>query len=332
MSSDKREKLLEINNLTTCFDTDNGKITAIEDISFDLYKGESLGILGESGCGKSVTALSMMGLLPEGVGYVENGEIIFNGENLLNLSNKQLRSYRGNKMSMIFQEPMTSLNPVFKVKKQLLEVYETHLGLNKKEGMERAVDILDMVGIPDPEENIDKYPYQLSGGMRQRVMIAIALACQPELLIADEPTTALDVTIQAQILKLMKELKQEVDTSIMLITHDLGVIAQMVERVLVFYAGQVVERAKISDLFNEPKHPYTEGLIRSIPRVGKKRKRLDTIPGIVPSPFDFPEGCRFEPRCEQSMDICAEKQPIETDVGKGHQSRCWLNVKEGDRR
>lgn len=332
MSSDNREKLLEINNLTTCFDTDNGKITAIEDISFDLYKGESLGILGESGCGKSVTALSMMGLLPEGVGYVENGEIIFDGENLLNLSNKQLRSYRGNKMSMIFQEPMTSLNPVFKVKKQLLEVYKTHLGLDKKEGMERAIDILDMVGIPDPEENINKYPYQLSGGMRQRVMIAIALACQPELLIADEPTTALDVTIQAQILKLMKELKEEVDTSIMLITHDLGVIAQMVERVLVFYAGQVVERAKISDLFNEPKHPYTEGLIRSIPRVGKKRQRLDTIPGIVPSPFDFPEGCRFAPRCEQSMDICEEKQPIEADVGEGHQSRCWLNVEEGDRR
>jgi len=332
MSSEKRDKLLEINNLTTCFDTDNGKITAIKEISFDLYKGESLGILGESGCGKSVTALSMMGLLPEGVGYVENGEIIFNGENLLNLSNKKLRSYRGNKISMIFQEPMTSLNPVFKVKKQLLEVYKTHLGLDKKEGLERAVDILDMVGIPDPEENINKYPYELSGGMRQRVMIAIALACQPELLIADEPTTALDVTIQAQILKLMKELKNEIDTSIMLITHDLGVIAQMVERVLVFYAGQIVERARISDLFNRPKHPYTEGLIRSIPRVGKKRKRLDTIPGIVPSPFDFPDGCRFSPRCEESMEICEEKQPAEIVVGKGHQARCWLNVKEGDRR
>ena len=332
MSSDNRDKLLEINNLTTCFDTDNGKITAIEDISFDLYKGESLGILGESGCGKSVTALSMMGLLPEGVGYVENGEIIFNGENLLNISEKKLRSYRGNKMSMIFQEPMTSLNPVFKVKKQLLEVYKTHMGLDKNEGLERAVNILDMVGIPDPEDTINKYPYELSGGMRQRVMIAIALACQPALLIADEPTTALDVTIQAQILKLMKELKEEVNTSIMLITHDLGVIAQMVERVLVFYAGQIVERAKIGDLFNNPKHPYTEGLIRSIPRVGKKRKRLDTIPGIVPSPFDFPDGCRFAPRCEKSLNQCKNEQPPEVDVDDGHMARCWLNVKEGDRR
>lgn len=332
MSSDNRDKLLEINNLTTCFDTDNGKITAIENISFDLYKGESLGILGESGCGKSVTALSMMGLLPEGIGYVEDGEIIFDGENLLDFSEKKLRSYRGNKMSMIFQEPMTSLNPVFKVKKQLLEVYRTHMGLNKNEGLKKAVDIMDMVGIPDPEDAVNKYPYELSGGMRQRVMIAIALACQPVLLIADEPTTALDVTIQAQILKLMKELKEEVNTSIMLITHDLGVIAQMVERVLVFYAGQVVERARIDDLFDNSEHPYTEGLIRSIPRVGKKRKRLDTIPGIVPSPFDFPEGCRFEPRCEKSMNICKKEAPPEVEVEKGHMVRCWLNVEEGDRR
>jgi oligopeptide/dipeptide ABC transporter ATP-binding protein len=273
----------------------------------------------------------MMDLLPEGVGYVENGEIIFNGEKLLNLSRKKMRSYRGNKMSMIFQEPMTSLNPVFKVKKQLLEVYETHMNLDKEEGLKRAIDILDMVGIPDPEDNINKYPYQLSGGMRQRVMIAIALACQPALLIADEPTTALDVTIQAQILQLMKDLKEEVNTSIMLITHDLGVIAQMVERVLVFYAGQIVERAQISDLFNNPKHPYTEGLIRSIPQVGKKKKRLDTIPGMVPSPFDFPQGCRFAPRCEKSLDICKKEQPYEVDVGEGHTARCWLNVKEGDR-
>jgi oligopeptide/dipeptide ABC transporter ATP-binding protein len=205
------------------------------------------------------------------------------------------------------------------------------MNLDKEEGLKRAIDILDMVGIPDPEDNINKYPYQLSGGMRQRVMIAIALACQPALLIADEPTTALDVTIQAQILQLMKDLKEEVNTSIMLITHDLGVIAQMVERVLVFYAGQIVERAQISDLFNNPKHPYTEGLIRSIPQVGKKKKRLDTIPGMVPSPFDFPQGCRFAPRCEKSLDICKKERPYEVDVGEGHRARCWLNVKEGDR-
>src|SRR6056297_1815813 len=334
MSSQSNEKeiLLELKNVTTSFDTDDGKVTAIEDISFDLYKGESLGILGESGCGKSVTSLSIMRLLPQDVGYVENGEIIFQGENLLDIKEEKMRSYRGNKISMIFQEPMTSLNPVFKVKKQLVEVYTTHQDVNSEEAYNKALDILDIVGIPDPDSVIEKYPYELSGGMRQRVMIAMALSCQPALLIADEPTTALDVTIQAQILKLMKELKQEINSSIMLITHDLGVIAQMVERVLVFYAGQIVERAQIHDLYENPKHPYTKGLIKSIPRIGKKRQRLDTIQGMVPSPFEFPRGCRFEPRCEQSMDICAEYQPIETDVGKGHQSRCWLHVDEGERK
>ncbi|HMA59741.1 MAG TPA: ABC transporter ATP-binding protein [Halanaerobiales bacterium] len=328
--SNQKEKLLEMKNVTTSFDTDDGKVTAIEDISFDLYKGESLGILGESGCGKSVTSLSIMRLLPQDVGYVENGEIIFQGENLLDIKEEKMRSYRGNKISMIFQEPMTSLNPVFKVKKQLVEVYTTHQDVNSQEAYNKALDILDLVGIPDQESVIEKYPYQLSGGMRQRVMIAMALACQPALLIADEPTTALDVTIQAQILKLMKELKQEINSSIMLITHDLGVIAQMVERVLVYYAGQIVERAQIDDLYENPKHPYTKGLIKSIPKIGKKINRLDTIQGMVPSPFEFPQGCRFNPRCEHAMDICKEKEPPEVDVGDRHTAKCWLHVDEGE--
>lgn len=334
MSSEnsKREKLLELKNVTTSFDTDDGKVTAIQDISFDLYKGESLGILGESGCGKSVTSLSIMRLLPQDVGYVENGEIYFQGENLLNIKENKMRSYRGNKISMIFQEPMTSLNPVFKVKKQLIEVYTTHQDVDNEEAYDKALNILDIVGIPDPKSVIEKYPYELSGGMRQRVMIAMALACQPALLIADEPTTALDVTIQAQILKLMNELKQEINSSIMLITHDLGVIAQMVERVLVFYAGQIVERAQIDDLYENPKHPYTKGLIKSIPRIGEKRQRLDTIQGMVPSPFEFPQGCRFNPRCEHAMDICKEKEPPEVNVGDRHSAKCWLHVDEGGRK
>jgi len=328
----KKEKLLELKNVTTSFDTDDGKVTAIEDISFELRQGETLGILGESGCGKSVTSLSIMRLLPDGVGYVENGDIFFQGENLLDLKEDKMRSYRGNKMSMIFQEPMTSLNPVFKVKKQLVEVYTTHQDVNNKEAYNKALEILDIVGIPDSKSVIEKYPYELSGGMRQRVMIAMALACQPALLIADEPTTALDVTIQAQILKLMNELKQKINSSIMLITHDLGVIAQMVERVLVFYAGQIVERAQIDDLYENPKHPYTKGLINSIPRIGNKNRRLDTIQGMVPSPFEFPQGCRFHPRCEHVMDICKEKEPPEVDVGDRHSAKCWLHVDEGGRK
>ena len=326
------DKLLDINNLTTSFDTDDGKVTAIEDISFDLLEGESLGILGESGCGKSVTALSIMNLLPEGVGYIENGSIYFKGENLVNLSRKKMRSYRGNKISMIFQEPMTSLNPVFKIKKQLTEVYLTHKKFNKKEAVDKSIEILDLVGIPDPEPTLNKYPYQLSGGMRQRVMIAMALACEPDLLIADEPTTALDVTIQAQILKLMKELKDEFGSSIILITHDLGVIAQMVERVLVFYAGNIIERADIESLFDNPHHPYTTGLIKSIPRLGNTKNRLDTIKGIVPSPFSFPQGCRFHPRCDQSMEICTKEEPPEVNIKKDHEAKCWLNVDDLEER
>ncbi|MFW6381075.1 MAG: ABC transporter ATP-binding protein [Bacillota bacterium] len=328
-SSDNRKKLLEVNNLTTRFDTDEGIVTAIEDITFDLYEGESLGILGESGCGKSVTALSTMDLLPQGVGYVDNGEIIFQGQNLLELPEEKMRSYRGNKISMIFQEPMTSLNPVFKVKKQLTEVYLTHQDLSKDEAIEASVEILDLVGIPDPEATLNKYPFELSGGMRQRVMIAMALACEPALLIADEPTTALDVTIQAQILRLMKDLKQEIGASIILITHDLGVIAQMVERVLVFYAGHIIERAQIDTLFEDPKHPYTRGLIKSIPRIGHKRTRLDTIPGMVPSPFEFPEGCRFNPRCKDVMDICVKEDPPEVAITDDHYAKCWLNTEKG---
>ncbi len=324
-----KNKLLEVNNLTTCFDTDDGKVTAIEDITFELNQGESLGILGESGCGKSVTALSIMDLLPEGVGYVDNGEIFFEGENLLHVKREQMRSYRGNKISMIFQEPMTSLNPVFKVKKQLTEVYLTHQNMNKSEAIEQSIKILDMVGIPDSEPTLEKYPYELSGGMRQRVMIAMALACRPAMLIADEPTTALDVTIQAQILKLMDELKEEINTSIMLITHDLGVIAQMVERVLVFYAGHIVEKADIKTLFSDPKHPYTKGLIRSIPKLGQKRERLDTIRGIVPSPYNFPRGCRFNPRCDQAMDICRKQEPPVVKIGEGHYTKCWLHADKG---
>ena len=327
-SNQKQDKLLDVQNLTTCFDTDNGKITAIEDISFSLYEGESLGILGESGCGKSVTALSMMGLLPEGVGYVENGQISFNGEDLLGLKEDKLRSYRGNKMSMIFQEPMTSLNPVFKIKKQLFEVYFTHQNLNQKQAEEKSIEILDLVGIPDAKDILDKYPYELSGGMRQRVMIAMALACKPSLLIADEPTTALDVTIQAQILNLMKDLKKQMNSSIMLITHDLGVIAQMVERVCVFYAGQIVEKADIDTIFENPQHPYTQGLLKSIPRVGKKKNRLEAIRGMVPSPFNFPKGCRFNPRCDHAMDICREKEPPEFKIGQGHIAKCWLRKGE----
>lgn len=320
-------ELLAVRNLTTSFDTDDGKVMAIEGISFKLYKGETLGILGESGCGKSVTALSIMDLLPPGIGYIETGNVFFQEEDLVKVKDKKMRSYRGNKISMIFQEPMTSLNPVFKVKKQLSEVYLTHQDdVTKKEALKKSIEILDLVGIPDPEPTLDKYPYELSGGMRQRVMIAMALACKPELLIADEPTTALDVTIQAQILKLMKDLKQKIGSSIILITHDLGVIAQMVERVLIYYAGKIVERVDINTLFEDPRHPYTKGLIKSIPRLGVKKKRLDTIQGIVPSPYAFPEGCRFNPRCEQVMDICREKEPPEVKVKEGHYVKCWLNV------
>lgn len=316
-------KLLEVRNLETIFTTEEGIITAVDNVSFSIHKGETIGIVGESGCGKSVTSLSIMRLLPNN-GIIRFGTIIFNGENLLKKTEKEMRDIRGNEISMIFQEPMTSLNPVYTIGEQVAETIRMHQMLNKKQAVEKSVEALRMVGIPLPEKRINEYPHQLSGGMRQRVMIAIALACNPKLIIADEPTTALDVTIQAQILELMKGLKNNLNTSIMLITHDLGVIAEMAERVLVMYAGQVVEESPVDELFNKPLHPYTEGLMKSIPRIGKNTsERLHIIKGMVPHPLEMPKGCRFNPRCDYTMDICIQRSPEYREIYPGRFVRCW---------
>jgi len=319
--------LLEVIDLKTTFSTDDGDLSAVDGVTFNLNPGETLGIVGESGSGKSVTSLSIMGLIPKPPGNIY-GSIRYKDQELVNLSEKKMRELRGNEIAMIFQEPMTSLNPVFTIGNQMLEAIKLHLNLSNKESKKRAIEMLKLVGIPRSEEIMNEYPHQLSGGMRQRIMIAMAMSCNPSILIADEPTTALDVTIQAQILDLMKKLKTDHGTSILLITHDLGVVAEMCERVIVMYAGKVVEEADVRTIFHNPMHPYTKGLIKSTPKLSTDSKRLYTIPGNVPSLSNMPKGCSFAPRCEYVMDICTKQSPELVIVEDGHKSRCWLNVED----
>jgi peptide/nickel transport system ATP-binding protein len=316
------ERVLEVEGLTTQFSSQKGKLTVVEDVHFYIRSGEILGIVGESGCGKSITSLSIMRLL--GSNGESRGQVKLKGIDLLQLSEKEMRRIRGNQISMIFQEPMTSLNPVLTIERQIGEVLTLHQGVKRSEARDKVIELLQLVGIPRAEEIIQDYPHRLSGGMRQRVMIAMAIACNPELLIADEPTTALDVTIQAQILDLMKKLRKEIGMSMMLITHDLGVVAEMCDRVMVMYAGEVIETADVRTLLREPKHPYTVGLIQSTPQNSKGKNRLDTIPGTVPSPGEVTKGCRFASRCEQVMDVCMEQSPVLEQVNDRTQCRCWL--------
>ena len=320
-----QEKLLTVNKLRTeFFQNKKTSVTAINEISFDIGKGEILGLVGESGCGKSVTSLSIMRLLNFTSGKVTKGEVIFDGKDLQKLSEKEMREIRGGKMSMIFQEPMSSLNPAMRIDKQMIEGIRLHTDLSKQEARERAAKILQQVGIPDPERVLKNYPHQLSGGMSQRVMIAMAMSCNPQLLIADEPTTALDVTIQAQILELMKKIQQEEGMSILLITHDLGVVAEMCTRVIVMYAGEIVEEAPVEVLFNNPTHPYTEGLIASVPKLGSGVKVLPSIPGSVPDLSMLPKGCRFAPRCKYATERCHNEEPDLFEVSEHQKCRCWL--------
>ncbi len=320
------DKVLEVKDLNTHFFTDEGVVKSVDGVSFHIDSEETLGIVGESGCGKSVTSLSIMQLVPNPPGKIVGGEILFQGDNLLKKTPDQMRKIRGNDIAMIFQEPMTSLNPVYTIGDQIAESIILHQKLTKREAFQRAVDMLRLVGIPSPERRAREYPHQMSGGMRQRVMIAMALSCNPKLLIADEPTTALDVTIQAQILDLMRKLKSEFHTAIMLITHDLGVVAEMTDRVAVMYAGKVVEECDTVDLFREPLHPYTTGLLESIPRldVGTQEK-LHVIEGTVPNLLHLPQGCSFAPRCPKAMDICRREAPVLTEVSDGRKVSCWLH-------
>lgn len=325
--SENKKPLLEVKNLRTYFYTEDGVVKAVDGVDFEVYPGEVLGIVGESGCGKSVTALSIMRLIGQ-PGKIVEGKIIFNGRNLLSLPESEMVNVRGNSISMIFQQPQSALNPVFRAGEQISEVLDVHQALGKEAGRKRAIELLKMVGIPEAERRADAYPHELSGGQAQRVMIAMALACVPDLLIADEPTTALDVTIQAQILDLMRNLRENIGTAVILITHDLGVVAEMCERVAVMYAGQVVEQTDVKTLFVEPLHPYTRGLIGSIPILGKIKERLDVIPGTVPNLINMPKGCRFAPRCrarvENKLTICTEKEPELISARQNHLVRCWL--------
>ncbi len=313
--------LLEVKNLQTHFKTEGGIVASVNGVSFAVSKGETLAIVGESGCGKSVTSLSIMRLVAS-PGKVVGGEILLEGENLLSKSDKEMRKLRGNKISMIFQEPMTSLNPVFTIGNQLGEVFLNHQDVDKKQARARSIAMLDSVGIPRADKIVDYYPHQLSGGMRQRVMIAMALACNPSLLIADEPTTALDVTIQAQILELLKSLSKERDTGVVLITHDLGVVAEMADRVVVMYAGEVVEEADVFNLFANPRHPYTKGLLGSLPKIDEQCEELDSIYGSVPNPLQMPSGCTFHPRCPIATEQCKSKKPSLEPVTDQHWARC----------
>ena len=321
-------RLLEIENLSVHFHIPEGVARAVDGISFHLAAGETIGLVGESGCGKSVTALSILGLIPSPPGRIESGKIMFSHQNLLDLDFESLRKIRGRKISMIFQEPMTSLNPVLPIGRQVAEPLMIHQGLSKTEAFEKAANWLDYVKIPAAAKRLNDYPHQLSGGMRQRVMIAMAMVCGPKLLIADEPTTALDVTIQAQILSLMNRLKDEMEMSLLLITHDLGVVAQMAARVVVMYAGQVVEEASVADIFDRPFHPYTQGLLKSIPQAGgrfrNRIKRLSEIPGTVPPLTDIIVGCKFADRCPHAFDLCRARQPDLWRLQEDHRARCWL--------
>ena len=322
-----QDPLLEVRDLRTYFHTEEGVARAVDGVSFAVGQGQTLGLVGESGCGKSVSAFSIMRLVPDPPGRIEDGQILLEGRNLLALDEEEMRQVRGDDIAMIFQEPMTSLNPVLTCGFQIAEAVVLHQQVPMQEARDRAVEMLQLVGIPAPEQRIDEYPHQLSGGMRQRVMIAMALSCNPDVLIADEPTTALDVTIQAQILALLESLQESLQMAIVMITHDLGVIAETADQVAVMYAGQIVEYAETQSLFARPQHPYTRGLLRSIPRLDDEQERLDIIPGVVPDARAFPQGCRFAPRCPLADDHCRAEAPPLEEAKAGHWTSCW---KAGD--
>lgn len=328
MEKRQNENILEIKNLHTYFYTDNGIVKAVDGVDINLKEGSTLGIVGESGSGKSVTSLSVMSLLDGTKGKIVEGEILLEGKDIVNISKEEKRKLKGSQIAMIFQEPMTSLNPVLKIGDQIMEGLLQHSDITKQEAKARTIKMLEQISIPRADKIINEYPYQLSGGMRQRIMIAMALVCNPKILIADEPTTALDVTIQAQILELILELKGLLGMSIMFITHDLGVVAEVCDEVVVMYCGRVVESGDVFTIFENPQHPYTQGLIKSIPKLGEEVERLDSIPGNVPNPKFMPKGCKFEPRCKFSMDICKEEEPPFFIFGNEHKSRCWLCKKE----
>lgn len=316
--------ILQVKGLKTQFKVDEGIIYAVDGLDFDLHKREVLAIVGESGCGKSITAMSILKLIPNPPGKIVDGDIIYEGKSLLNFSEREMRKIRGNEISMIFQEPMTSLNPVLTIGFQICEALIIHQKLDKQQAMARAIEMVRMVGIPNPENCVEYYPHQLSGGMRQRIMIAMALSCNPKILIADEPTTALDVTIQSQILGLLMDLREKLDTSIILITHDLGVVAQLAENVIVMYCGKAVEYADVISIFKNPLHPYTVGLLNSIPKIEEEDKdELSIIRGTVPSPFNLPKGCKFSTRCDDVMPICMEKEPELIEIGISRKVKCW---------
>jgi peptide/nickel transport system ATP-binding protein len=323
------KNILEVKNLCTSFFTEEGEVKAVNGVSFSVPSGRTLGIVGESGSGKSITSLSILRLI-QSPGKIKSGKILFDGKDLLQLSEKDMRKIRGNEISMIFQEPMTSLNPVFTIGEQISEVYQIHRNLSKREAKEKSIEMLKLVGIPSPEKRIDQYPHELSGGMRQRVMIAMALACNPKLLIADEPTTALDVTIQAQILRLIKELQEKLHMSVIFITHDLGVVAETCDYVAVMYCGKVVEFADVKTLFKNPQHPYTVGLLNSLPRHDIDQEELIAIKGNVPSPFEMPNGCAFAPRCPHASAICHTKEPELVAHLENNEIRCWIYSNEWD--
>ncbi len=327
MADEKREYLLEVKDLHTSFVTDSGEVKAVNGVSFNLREGEVLGIVGESGSGKSVTAYSIMQILAEN-GRITSGQVLYRGEDITKYTKKQMASFRGKKCSMIFQDPMTSLNPVFTVGNQLMEAILLHTDKNRAQARERAVEMLKLVGVNEPERRIKQYPHELSGGMRQRVMIAMALACEPDILIADEPTTALDVTIQAQILELMQKLQKTLGMAIIMVTHDLGVIADMCDKIIVMYGGSVCERGTADDIFYDPKHEYTKGLLRSIPNVNNSKERLVPISGTPINLLNMPKGCAFCSRCDQAMKICLEEKPKELSLSDTHSASCWMNVKQ----
>lgn len=326
---DEKKTIIAVKELQTSFFTSKSEVKAVDGVTFDVPAGNTLGIVGESGSGKSITSLSIMRLIDK-PGKIKGGEIVFNGENLLDKSEAQMRKIRGNQISMIFQEPMTSLNPVFTIGDQISEAVMIHQQLSKKKAMEKALEMLELVGIPSPKARLKAYPHELSGGMRQRAMIAIALSCRPELLIADEPTTALDVTIQAQILRLINDLQNELGMSVLLITHDLGVVAETCDYVAVMYAGKIVEYADVRSLFKNPQHPYTVGLLKSLPRHDIDQESLEVIKGMVPKPDELPDGCSFAPRCPFARDICHERLPDLIDIDETNQVRCWIHTDEWD--
>lgn len=328
--AEDRKNVLEVKNLHTYFYTDSGVVRSVDGVDFELKEGSTLGIVGESGSGKSVTSLSIMGLLTGTTGRIAEGEILLEGKDIAHISEEEKRKMRGSKISMIFQEPMTSLNPVMKIGKQLTECILQHENISKEEAYKKAEGMLRMTGVPRVEHMMKEYPFQLSGGQRQRVMIAMALVCRPKILIADEPTTALDVTIQAQILDLMNALKQDIGTSILFITHDLGVVAEICDEVVVMYCGRVVEKADVRSLFAAPSHPYTKGLLGSIPKLGEAVEELEVIPGNVPNPKYMPKGCKFAPRCSHAFAKCEAEEPGFFDLGDGHLCKCWLCEKGGE--